>query len=152
MSFGISFADIITKVSFLYFILCTGAGRIMDLQFDKTMKLLSSMMDFRSRRHQLITSNIANIDTPGYTSKDLQFKGIIGEEMQKQLANTDKKHFSGQFANAGSIDCEVADSGERVNIDKEMTNLAENHLMYNTSVELLTRKLRSIKIVLNEVK
>jgi flagellar basal-body rod protein FlgB len=110
------------------------------------------MMDFRSRRHQLITSNVANIDTPGYTSKDLQFKGIIGEEMQKQLANTNKRHVSGQFANAGSIDCEVADSGERVNIDKEMTNLAENHLMYNTSVELLTRKLRSIKIILNEVK
>ena len=124
----------------------------MDLQFDKTMKLLSSMMDFRSQRHQLITSNIANIDTPGYTSKDLQFKGIIGQEMQKQLANTDKRHFSGQFANAGSIDCEVADSGERVNIDTEMTNLAENHLMYNTSVELLSRKLRSMKIIFNEVK
>ena len=79
----------------------------MDFQFDKTMNLLSSMMDFRSQRHQLITSNIANIDTPGYTSKDLQFKGIIGEAMQKKLATTDKRHFSGQFANAGSIDCEV---------------------------------------------
>ncbi|MGZ3647489.1 MAG: flagellar basal body rod protein FlgB [Syntrophales bacterium] len=121
----------------------------MDLQFDKTMKLLSSMMDFRSRKHQLITSNIANIDTPGYTSKDLQFKGIMGQEMQKQLANTDKRHFPGQFANTGLIDCEVADSGERVSIDTEMTNLAENHLMYNTSVELLSRKLRSMKIIFN---
>jgi len=124
----------------------------MDFQFDKTMKLLSSMMDFRSQKHQLIVSNIANIDTPGYTSKDLQFKGILGEEMQKKLTTTDKRHFSGQFANAGSIDCEVTDSGERVNIDKEMTNLAENHLMYNMSVELLSRKLRSIKNVFSEVK
>ena len=76
----------------------------MDFPFDKTMKLLHSMMDFRSQKHQLITSNVANIDTPGYTSKDLQFKGIIGEEMQKHLVKTDKRHFSGQFANAGSID------------------------------------------------
>ena len=78
----------------------------------------------------------------GYTSKDLQFKGIIGGEMQKKLAGTDKRHFSGQFVNSGSIDCEVVDSGERVNLDTEMANLAENHLMYNTSVELLSRKLR----------
>ncbi|MGO9137341.1 MAG: flagellar basal body rod protein FlgB [Syntrophales bacterium] len=124
----------------------------MDFQFDKTMNLLSSMMDFRSQRHQLITSNVANIDTPGYTSKDLQFKGIIGEAMQKKLTTTDKKHFSGQFANAGSIDCEVVDSGESVNLDTEMATLAENHLMYNTSVELLSRKLKSMKIVFNEVK
>jgi len=124
----------------------------MDSQFDKTMKLLSSMMDFRSQKHQLITSNVANIDTPGYTSKDLQFKGIIGEEMQKQLVKTDKSHLSGQFTNAGLIDGEIVDSGERVNIETEMTNLAENHLMYNTSVELLSRKLRSLKIVFNEVK
>ena len=124
----------------------------MDFIFDKTMKLLSSMIDFRSHKHQLIASNVANIDTPGYTSKDLQFKAIIGEEMGKQLVKTDKKHFSGQFANAGSAECEIVDSGERVNVEKEMTNLAENHLMYNTSVELLSRKLRSIKIIFNEVR
>jgi flagellar basal-body rod protein FlgB len=124
----------------------------MDFPFDKTMKLLSSMMDFRSQKHQLITSNVANIDTPGYTSKELHFKGIIGEEMQKKLVKTDKRHLSGQFANAGSIDGEIVDSVDRVNVETEMTNLAENHLMYNTSVELLSRKLRSIKIVFNEVK
>jgi len=124
----------------------------MDFQFDKTMKLLSSALDFRSQKHQIITSNIANIDTPGYTAKDLEFKGIIGEEMQRRLATTDKKHFPGQFPNTGPIDSEVTDSGERVNVDTEMTNLAENHLMYNTSLELLTRKLRSIKIIFNEVR
>lgn len=124
----------------------------MEFLFGKTIRILTSMMDFRSQKHQLITSNIANIDTPEYTSKDLQFKGIIGEAMQKQLAKTDKKHFPGQFVNAGIIDGDFVDSEERVNVEKEMANLAENHLMYNLSVELLSRKLRSIKTVLNEVK
>ena len=124
----------------------------MDFLFGKTIKLLSSMMDFRSQRHQVITSNIANIDTPEYTPQDLIFKGIIGEEMQKQLMKTDKRHYRGQFANAGIIEGEIADTGDRVSIDAEMTNLAENHLMYNLSVELLSRKLKSIKTVLNEVK
>jgi flagellar basal-body rod protein FlgB len=120
--------------------------------FGKTIKILTSMMDFRSQKHQLISSNIANIDTPEYTSKDLQFKGLIGEAMQKQLTKTDKKHISGQFVNAGIIEGDFVDSEERVNVEKEMANLAENHLLYNLSVELLSRKLRSIKTVLNEVK
>ena len=124
----------------------------MDFLFGKTIKLLSSMMDFRSQRHQVITSNIANIDTPEYTPKDLIFKSIIGEEMQKQLMKTDKRHYRGQFANAGIIEGEITDTGDRVSIDAEMVNLAENHLMYNLSVELLSRKLKSIKTVLNEVK
>jgi len=120
--------------------------------FGKTIRILTSMMDFRSQKHQLISSNIANIDTPEYTSKDLQFKGLIGEAMQKQLTKTDKKHISGQFVNAGIIEGDFVDSEERVNVEKEMANLAENHLLYNLSVELLSRKLRSIKTVLNEVK
>ncbi len=124
----------------------------MDFLFGKTIKVLTSMMDFRSQKHQLITSNIANIDTPEYTSKDLKFKGIIGEEIQKQLAKTDKKHFAGQFVNAGMIDADIIDSGQRVNVETEMANLAENHLMYNLSVELLSRKLRSIRSVLSEVR
>ncbi len=124
----------------------------MEFLFGKTIKILTSMMDFRSQKHQLISSNIANIDTPEYTSKDLQFKGLIGEAMQKQLTKTDKKHISGQFVNAGLIEGDFVDSEERVNVEKEMANLAENHLMYNLSVELLSRKLRSIKTVLNEVK
>jgi flagellar basal-body rod protein FlgB len=124
----------------------------MDFLFGKTIKLLSSMMDFRSQRHQVITSNIVNIDTPEYTPKELNFKGIIGEEMQKQLMKTDKRHYSGQFANTGIIEGEITDTGDRVSIDAEMVNLAENHLMYNLSVELLSRKLKSIKTVLNEAK
>jgi flagellar basal-body rod protein FlgB len=124
----------------------------MDFVFDKAMNVLSSVMDFRSQRHQLISSNIANIDTPEYTSKDLQFKGIIGEAMQKQLTRTDKRHLSGNFANAGMITSEIIDSEERVNVDSAMSNLAENHLMYNLSVELLSRKIKSIKNVFNEVK
>jgi flagellar basal-body rod protein FlgB len=82
----------------------------------------------------------------------LNFKGIIGEEMQKQLMKTDKRHYSGQFANTGIIEGETTDTGDRVSIDAEMVNLAENHLMYNLSVELLSRKLKSIKTVLNEAK
>ncbi|MEN6319141.1 MAG: flagellar basal body rod protein FlgB [Syntrophaceae bacterium] len=124
----------------------------MDFIFDKAMNVLSSTMNFRSQRHELISSNIANIDTPEYTSKDLQFKGIIGEEMQKQLARTDKRHFSGQFANAGMISGEIVDSEERVNVDSAMASLAENHLMYNLSVELLSRKIKSIKTIFNEVR
>lgn len=43
--------------------------------FDSTYGLLGNALDVSSRRHNLITSNIANIDTIGYKPVDLDFKG-----------------------------------------------------------------------------
>ena len=41
----------------------------MNILFSKTMNQLSGMLDYRSTRHKVIASNIANIDTPGYTRR-----------------------------------------------------------------------------------
>jgi flagellar basal-body rod protein FlgB len=49
-------------------------------------------------------------------------------------------------------DFKLVKSDEKANLDTEMTNLAENQLMYNLSVELLARKFRGIKNVLTEAK
>jgi flagellar basal-body rod protein FlgB len=42
--------------------------------------------------------------------------------------------------------------GENVDLDSEMTKLAENNLMYNLTVELLARKFKSLNTVLTETK
>ena len=45
----------------------------MDILFNKTMNLLSGMLDYRSTRHKIIVSNIANIDTEGFKPSDICF-------------------------------------------------------------------------------
>jgi flagellar basal-body rod protein FlgB len=122
----------------------------MDALFGKTINLLSDMLDYRSARHKVILSNVANIDTEGYKRSDISFKQILGKTNAIEMSATNQKHFGTKDKENSSI--EVTTSEEKVNIDTEMVNLAENHLMYNMTVDMLSRKLKGINTVLKEAK
>lgn len=125
----------------------------MEALFGKTVSLLSSMLGFRAERHKVIASNIANIDTPDYRPTELAFKGNLEEEMQKgtlKLFRTDKGHLPP--ISTEKADYKVIRSDGKVDLDTEMANLAENQLMYNLTVELLSRKFKGINNVLTEAK
>jgi flagellar basal-body rod protein FlgB len=124
----------------------------MDKLFGKTVGMLSSMLDYQSKRHKLIASNIANIDTPGYRSKDLTFQCRFTEQMENKNNVKMVRTHKGHLSNTGRGEFDVVNSGEKVNIDKQMVKLAENNLMYNLSVELLARKFKSLTTVLREAK
>lgn len=128
----------------------------MELLFDKTIDLLTGVLNFKSARHKAITANIANIDTPGYRPKDIEFRGeiqaLIDGEKDIAMTRTDGKHLPGQSMSGDATDGEVTECGEKVDLDSEMTKLAENNLMYNLTVELLARKFKSLNTVLTETK
>jgi flagellar basal-body rod protein FlgB len=124
---------------------------VMEL-FDRTINKLSDLADFRAQRHKVIVSNIINIDVADYESKELNFSKELGTALDKKgigLAKTDPRHLG---ASAGGGNQDVVATGERVKLDKEMGNLAENQLMYNLTIELLARKLRSLTTVLKEAR
>ncbi len=128
----------------------------MDVLFDKNIEMLSGALDFRSERHKVIASNIANIDTPNYRPKDIVFKeelkAIIGNGEGVTMSRTRKNHLSERSIPGNKTDFEVVDAGEKVDLDKEMAKLAENNLMYNLTVEFLSRKFRSLNTVLRDTK
>jgi len=129
----------------------------MDGLFSKTIEMLSVVLDFRSERHKLIASNIANIDTPNYRPKDIivfkeELKALIGNGTGITMARTREKHLPESSISRDKADFEVVDIGESVNLDSEMAKLAENNLMHNLAVELLARKFRGLKTVLTEIK
>ncbi|MDZ4164832.1 MAG: flagellar basal body rod protein FlgB [Smithellaceae bacterium] len=127
----------------------------MDILFSKTFDLLSTMLEFRSQRHQIVSSNIANIDTPGHIPKEVIFKKELNKAMTEgkmvSLMRTHERHLKEAGRTADQF-IEVTPSGEKVSLDKEMMNLAENQLMHNLSVELLARKFRGLNSVLMEAK
>ncbi len=122
--------------------------------FNRTFNLLSTMADFRSQRHKVIVSNISNMDVADYQSKEMTFKNQLvnatANGRRVDMAKTDPRHIAGASGSGNSYD--VVATGEKVKIDKEMGNLAENQLMYNLTIELLARKFRSLKNVLTEAK
>ena len=126
----------------------------MEALFGKTFNLLSTMLDFRSERSKVISSNIANLDTTDYKQADYVFKEDLRRAMdlKVRLSRTNEKHFPNAKDEITGNDCQLVTSDEKADLDKEMTNLAENQLMYNLSVELLARKFRGINNVLKDTK
>lgn len=122
----------------------------MDILFNKTMNMLSGMLDYRSARHKIVLSNIANIDTEGFKPSDISFQQVLGKTNSIQMATTAPGHIGRKEGAAAAA--EIRTSEENVKIDKEMANLAENQLMYNMTVDMLSKKFKGIKTVLTEAK
>ncbi len=123
---------------------------------DETYHLLSKSLNVASKRHGLISGNIANIDTVGYTPKDIDFKKTLEMEMQKgqeKLSRTNKKHYS-SGTDSSLINTAVDEDGfssmDPVNIDTEMNKLVENNIKYRTSIQMLKRKMSIIKHAISE--
>jgi flagellar basal-body rod protein FlgB len=121
--------------------------------FGKTFDMLSSVLDFRSARHKVIAANVANLDTPDYRPSDIKFQDALqaygAGASTLPVTRTDPRHLpvAGNTSNY-----EVQETGERVALDAEMVNVAENQLMYNLNIELLARKFRGLNTVLKETR
>ncbi len=127
----------------------------MDALFGKTIDILSKMLDYRSKRHQLLTSNIANLDTPDYRPSDLEFNRDLRQAMHSggamPLVKDHPRHLDGRTGGKDASYSVRREEG-RASLDREMTRLAENQLQYNMTVEMLARKFRGIGNVLKETK
>lgn len=117
--------------------------------FGYTSRLIGQALNVSARRHNLITGNVANMDTIGYKPKDLDFNKTLQRAMdEKEPEYLDKTHpdhmsplgeepFTMAGKNSEDVDIYHLDS---VNIDREMVNLMENNIKYRTIVELKLRK------------
>ncbi len=105
------------------------------------MKTLATMLDISAYRQRILTSNIANADTPGYRARDIDFQG----ELDKALAGGSLK---GGMVIYEPMTTLPNRDGNTVNIDVEMAKVAENSLIYNAATQLLTMKVRMLKSVL----
>lgn len=116
----------------------------------KIFKDLSHSLDISRLRHGLITGNIANIQTPDYHARSLDFKKSLNQAMKSHAKHLTKTHPGHYDVLAGtSYRVRVSDTAG-VNIDNEMANLSENNLTYRMSIESLLRKFAMLKHTITE--
>jgi flagellar basal-body rod protein FlgB len=128
------------------------------LSFGKTFQALERTIGLSQKRHAVVASNISNIDTPGYRAKDIDFKAALNRVLESgqelDLARTNPGHID--FGRSGAAGAEaIEEKGEWngynwLNIDREMTKLTQNNLIYRTSVETLLRKMAILREVINQ--
>ncbi len=131
--------------------------------FDQQLSLLQQSMDFRARRNTLLSSNIANIETPGYKAKDLVFENALGEAMKANLPGplevTDPRHFDGRNTvplnqvkpqtiltsnPVGNLD------DNSVDLEREMVKLGENQVVYQALAQMVSHKFSQLRMSIRE--
>jgi len=102
---------------------------------------LEHYMDLLSVRQKLVASNIANADTPGYKTRDIDFQAEFSSAIQG---------FGPQIMEAPGL--QVRNDGNNVSIDREARLLAENDLRFNIASNLLRDQIKSVKMAIEEGK
>ena len=133
--------------------------------FNFTQQLLELSTRVRAARHEVLSANIANADTPGYRPRDLDFKSLMQSALE---AKDDDLRPSERRVDALSplapdlqsmvYEPEYPDSrhgeerldGNSVSLDRQMALMTENSLSYEASLTLLSRALAGLRYAIGE--
>ena len=113
------------------------------MQPSNVTDLLFKELNYRGERQKVIASNIANINTPKYKTKDLSFDNVLNQSMANsgdlQLKVTNKKHIR-SFEQQNYQDryklyevkgLQEQNDGNNVNLDQQMSMMAKNNVMFS---------------------
>jgi flagellar basal-body rod protein FlgB len=107
---------------------------------------LSRYLDVNAYRQTLTVSNMANIDTPGYRTRDIDF----ARELQR--ADTHLEYAVAKPAVHQVRGLVERPDGNNVNVERESLVLAETQLRFRTGVQLLRSEFRRLSVAINEGK
>jgi flagellar basal-body rod protein FlgB len=105
---------------------------------DRIAGHLEHYMDLLSARQKLVASNIANADTPGYRTRDIDFQ----EEFASAMGGAPRA------AEIGGLP--VKNDGNDVSVDREARLLAENALRFQMASNLLRLQIRQVRSAIEE--
>ncbi|HXF74811.1 MAG TPA: flagellar basal body rod protein FlgB [Methylomirabilota bacterium] len=132
--------------------------------FNFTQQLLELSLRVRAARHEILSANVANADTPGYRPRDLDFKTIMQTAVssgEQNLAGAGpRRDIDPKLATdlLPSMVYPVEDNrhgedrldGNAVSLDRQMALLTENALAHEASLTLLSRTLASLRYAIGE--
>ncbi len=134
--------------------------------FDAVLTRVERSLDVRLLRHGVLAGNLANLDTPGYKPKDVDFNAAMSEASAagaSDLRRTDAEHFDinggsvGTAVEGGHADnlrgVRVVQAGgvapsldqNQVDLDRTMAEMAENALQYGASAKAASKKLAMLR-------
>jgi flagellar basal-body rod protein FlgB len=128
----------------------------MAISFDKALGVHPQAMLIRSQRAELIATNIANADTPGYKAKGIDFASALNAARSNQqsgntMVTTDSKHIAGGSRNVGNSELfrvpNQTDTGDgnSVDIQVERNLYTQNSMEYQASLQFLSGKFKGLK-------
>ena len=128
----------------------------------RSVERMGAVLDVRAAQNRVISSNIANEDTPGYRAKEIHFfkdtlAAVRQDAKSVTMHITNDRHLMlpsmttqvpGRIAEVPAADLPL--DANLVNLDLEMAKLSDNAMQYKAIAELLARRFRGLPNVIRE--
>ena len=131
----------------------------LDFFQNQTIDAMEAYMGRLSQRQQIVSSNLANIDTPGYKTKDISFHATMQEllsEEPSELNVTRPGHTKGMAIAIPQVQAfevqglTLREDQNNVDLDRELLKLSETSFSYSLMSQMLRGKFRTISSSINE--
>jgi flagellar basal-body rod protein FlgB len=123
---------------------------------DVLIRALGRQMNMAVARQVVSASNLANIDTPGYRTREVEFENVLAQEVGKMaLGTTSPSQISGPGA-AGAPKVRETEGlqarrdGNNVQLDRELLQMTKAAGDFSAAQTALTAKFRLIRYAINE--
>lgn len=126
------------------------------MKLDDVFGIHEEAMRLRSRRSEVLASNLANADTPGYKARDFDFKAILRNEVQNpvRLAATHSGHIRSDQGVVAStqmayrIPQQPSLDGNTVEVEREQAQFSENAMRYQASLRFLDGRIKGLMMAI----
>lgn len=127
----------------------------------RTQSFAEMALHFQMQRQNIVLSNIANVDTPGYKAKQFSFEAqlqeAIGSNLNGVLRTTNARHYPKKYEHA-TIQGIVEEDNElrtiwgldEVNLEKELKDLTQTNLTYNALATVVQKGYAGLQEVIRE--
>lgn len=132
-------------------------------KLDKELNFHHQALSLRVARQELLSSNVANADTPNFKAKDIDFASVLNQKLslvpsrnQVNLNTTSPLHInSAASGTLGDnilyrVPLQLSADGNTVDMDMERTRFADNAIKYDASITFINNEFRNISSALQE--
>ncbi len=130
--------------------------------FGKTTDALAAAIQFRSLKQGVHNTNIANAETPGFKAKKLDFEQALSRAVDINdlgaMSVEHEEHFPMNGSAISNVradvyenpDIPMSNDGNTVDLEREMSELAENSIIYKAAIQLINKRLAGIAYAIEE--
>ncbi|WP_058913545.1 flagellar basal body rod protein FlgB [Entomohabitans teleogrylli] len=133
-------------------------------KLEQSLQFQQQALGLLNRRQNILASNIANADTPGYQARDIDFAAQLKKTLAKQppvqhavhLTMTSGKHIAGRAAVVNNhpllyrIPDQPSADGNTVDMDRERVSFVDNNIKYQTSLTMLGAQIKGMMSVISQ--
>lgn len=113
----------------------------MKIMGEKT-ELLQRLVSAADMRQNVVSQNIANVNTPGYKAQEVRFEDQLAAELQRPLSNV-AAAAEPQIAAAAGL--QTRNDGNNVDLDREVGELNKNAMMMQTYLRMIGAEMRMMR-------